>query len=165
MVRKALSAVARTHDKFGLQAALNLLAGLPDPRLARSGLDATKTFGILKDKSPEWILSLLRRCVTAGWVDFTTGDRPMVLLTPAGKVVLFGDGPVRVLLPPDETARPKTRAGGAGQNGKPPPTRPSILPMRRCSRPSEPGGWSWPEPVGCRPMSSPAIEPFGSSPN
>ncbi len=118
MVRKALSAVARTHDKFGLQAALNLLAGLPDPRLARSGLDATKTFGILKDKSPEWILSLLRRCVTAGWVDFTTGDRPMVLLTPAGKVVLFGDGPVRVLLPPDETARPKTRAGGSGSKRK-----------------------------------------------
>ncbi len=95
-----------------------MLAGIPDPRLARSGLDATKTFGILKDKSPEWILALLRRCVTAGWVDFTTGDRPMVLLTPAGKVVLFGDGPVRVLLPPDETARPKTRASGGGSKRK-----------------------------------------------
>jgi ATP-dependent DNA helicase RecQ len=109
-VRKALSAVARTHNRFGLQAAVKLLAGLPDPRLERSGLHETRTFGALRGRSEEWITALLRRCVTAGWVDFTGGDRPMVALTPAGKGVLFGTGPVRLLLPSEPLgARPGTR--------------------------------------------------------
>src|SRR5512144_2591389 len=47
MVRKALSAVARVDRRFGLTAAVKLLAGLPDPRLQRSGLDHTPTFGTL----------------------------------------------------------------------------------------------------------------------
>lgn len=112
VVRKALSAVARTHRKFGLQAAAKLLAGIPDPRLERSGLQDSKTFGALKGKSEEWLLSLLRRCVTAGWVDFTTGDRPVMLLTPAGRAVLFDQGPVRFLLPPERTGRARPRSSG-----------------------------------------------------
>ena len=112
-VRKALSAVARMHNRFGLQAAVRLLAGLPDPRLERSGLQATKTFGALKGHGEEWLLALLRRCVTAGWVDFTAGERPVVLLTPAGRAVLFADGPVRLLLPPVRGARKAVSTNGA----------------------------------------------------
>ena len=40
--------------------------------------------GALRGRSDEWLTQLLRRCVTAGLVDFTTGDKPMVELTPAG---------------------------------------------------------------------------------
>jgi ATP-dependent DNA helicase RecQ len=109
MVRKALSAVARTHRRFGLQAAVKLLAGLPDPRLERSGLAASKTFGALQGRSEEWILALLRRCITAGWVDITADERPLVLLTPVGKAVLFGEGPVRFLLPPERGPGRKER--------------------------------------------------------
>jgi ATP-dependent DNA helicase RecQ len=108
VVRKALSAVARLHGRFGLMAAVKLLAGAGDARLERSGLAATKTFGALAGRSEEWLLALLRRCVSAGWVDFTGGDRPVVLMTPAGRAVLFGHGPVRLLLPPK--AAPRLRA-------------------------------------------------------
>ena len=111
VVRKALSAAARTHRRFGLQAAVKLLAGVPDPRLERSGLSTTKTFGALAGKDEEWLLALLRRCVTAGWIDFTSDERPVVVLTPAGKSVLFGNGPVRFLLPPAHSgvaARPSS---------------------------------------------------------
>jgi ATP-dependent DNA helicase RecQ len=119
VVRKALSAVARVHRRFGLQAAVKLLGGLPDPRLERSGLQATKTFGALKGKTDEWLIALLRRCVTAGWVDFTTGDRPLVFLTPAGRSVLFADGPVRLLLPPE--AKSATRGSSGKATGRRPP--------------------------------------------
>jgi len=125
VVRKALSAVARTHARFGLLAAVKLLAGLPDPRLERSGLQQSKTFGALKGKSEAWLLALLRRCVTAGWVDFTSGDRPMVLLTAAGKAVLFASGPVRLLLPPETVVRDgvrHTRAAGSGRQRAAGPT-------------------------------------------
>jgi len=114
IVRKALSAVARTHARFGIQAAVKLLAGVADPRLERSGLHHSKTFGALKEKNEEWLMALLRRCVTAGWVDFTPGERPMVLLTPAGKTVLFATGPVRLLLPPEQSASRDAASRGAG---------------------------------------------------
>ena len=114
VVRKALSAAARTHRRFGLQAAVKLLAGTPDPRLERSGLASTKTFGALAGKNEEWLLALLRRCVTAGWIDFTTDERPVVLLTPAGKAVLFAQGAVRFLLPPEHSERARARSAASG---------------------------------------------------
>ncbi len=114
VVRKALSAVVRSHRRFGLQAVVKLLAGAPDPRLERSGLAATKTFGALAGKSDEWLLALLRRCVTAGWIDFTSDERPVVLLTSAGKSVLFAQGPVRFLLPPERVAGTGARQSTPG---------------------------------------------------
>ena len=48
IVRKALSGVARVNGRFGLQLAVKLLRGEPDPRLDRAGLAATPTFGNLR---------------------------------------------------------------------------------------------------------------------
>jgi ATP-dependent DNA helicase RecQ len=104
VVRKALSAVARVHGRFGLKAAVRLLRGLPDDRLARTGLDRTPTFGVLRERSEEWLTRLLRRCVTAGWVDFTSGDRPVVRLTRAGRAVMKAERPARLVLPRDAPA-------------------------------------------------------------
>jgi ATP-dependent DNA helicase RecQ len=116
MVRKALSAVARVDRRYGLTAAVKLLAGLPDPRLARAGLDRTPTFGALREHSEPWLTQLLRRCVTAGWVDFTPGDKPIVFLTRSGRAVMKGERPARLVLPREaggEAAAPPrgTRAG------------------------------------------------------
>lgn len=119
IVRKALSAVARIHGRFGLQAAVKLLAGLPDPRLERAALHITKTFGALRGRSEEWLLALLRRCVTAGWVDFTSDERPVALLTGAGRRVLFAEGAVRLLLPVEKGGKGgkggRNEARGAGR--------------------------------------------------
>jgi ATP-dependent DNA helicase RecQ len=99
LVRKALSAVARVDRRYGLTAAVKLLAGVPDPRLQRAGLDRTPTFGALREHSEPWLTQLLRRCVTAGWVDFTPGDKPVVLLTGSGRAVMKGERPARLVLP------------------------------------------------------------------
>jgi len=104
VVRKALSAVARVHERFGLTAAVRLLRGAPDPRLARAGLDRTPTFGALGEHPEEWILRLLRRCVTAGWVDFRAGERPVVRLTTSGRAVMKAQSPARLVLPPSTTS-------------------------------------------------------------
>ncbi|MBL8942678.1 MAG: HRDC domain-containing protein, partial [Myxococcales bacterium] len=89
----------------GLQTAAKLLLGKPDPRLERTGLDRTKTYGALADRSEAWILKLLRRCITAGWVDFHGDDRPIVHLTEVGKDVMVGKRPARLLLPGDDAPR------------------------------------------------------------
>jgi ATP-dependent DNA helicase RecQ len=104
VVRKALSAVARVHGRFGLSAAVALLRGAKDPRLERLGLDRTPTFGVLRTYREEWLTRLLRRCVTAGWVDFFGLDRPVVALTEEGIATMRAERPVRLLLPPLETA-------------------------------------------------------------
>ena len=74
MVRKALCGVARIQGRFGLGAAIHLLRGVQDERLDWAGLTGSKTFGILADVPEEWLKRLLRRLVTAGWIDFT-GER------------------------------------------------------------------------------------------
>jgi ATP-dependent DNA helicase RecQ len=111
-VRKALSAVARVHGRFGLLAAAKLLRGADDPRLASAGLTETKTFGVLSDRSEEWLTRLLRRCVTAGWVDFSGGDRPVVVLTDEGVRVMRGEHPARLLLPPSRSPADRRASGG-----------------------------------------------------
>ena len=104
-VRKALSGVARVHGRFGLQTVADLIHGDPDPRLVKSGLAATPSFGNLRDHPREWLTRLLRRCVTAGWVSFAGADRPVALLTEEGRAVMKGERPARLLLPAAAAAR------------------------------------------------------------
>jgi len=126
-VRKALSAVARIHGRFGVGAAAKLLRGCEDPRLARAGLDRTPTHGTLSEHSEDWLLRLLRRCVTAGWADFEGGDRPVIVLTEVGRAVMRGERPAKLLLPP--TAAPRAPTAGAVRRGarKPAEAGPEML--------------------------------------
>jgi ATP-dependent DNA helicase RecQ len=125
VVRKALSGVARVHGRFGMTAAVQLLRGVPDERIVRAGLERMSTFGVLKEHSDEWLMRLLRRAVTAGWVQFSTGERPVVRLTEAGIAVMKGERPARLLLPPvGRTHRTADRAAsrvavGTGGVGAP----------------------------------------------
>ena len=111
VVRKGLCGVARIHGRFGLTAAVKLLKGASDERLRRAGLDRTPTFGTLGDHAEEWLMRLLQRCVTAGWVDFQGGDRPIAVVTAEGREVIHDRHPARLLLPP----RVRLSSDGAGQ--------------------------------------------------
>jgi ATP-dependent DNA helicase RecQ len=103
IVRKALSGVARVHGRFGLQLAVKLVHGDTDERLERAGLTKVQTFGNLRDQPAPWLIALLRRCVSAGWVSFAGADRPVVTLTEDGRAVMKGERPVRLLLPPSSS--------------------------------------------------------------
>jgi ATP-dependent DNA helicase RecQ len=118
IVRKALSGVARVSGRFGIQVAVKLLRGESDPRLERSGLALTPTFGNLREHPTAWLLRLLRRCVTRGWATFSGGDRPVLLLTEDGRAVMKGDRPARLRLPP--TGMPPAPSHAPGR----PPARP-----------------------------------------
>ena len=114
VVRKALSGVARIHGRYGLSAAVALLRGESDVRLERRDLHLTSTFGILDQFEEEWITRLLRRCITAGWVDFYGGEKPVVGLTEEGIPVMRGERPVRMLLPPlQKVGRPRRGSSSA----------------------------------------------------
>ena len=100
IVRKALSGAARVSGRFGLQTAVKLVRGEADERLERAGLTRVPTFGNLKEHPASWLLALLRRCVSAGWVSFAGRERPVVVLTDDGRAVMKGERPARLLLPP-----------------------------------------------------------------
>ena len=104
IARKALSGIARVHGRYGLTLAVKLLRGAADERLDRDGLSGLATFGVLKEHSEEWLVRLLRRCVTAGWVNFSPTERPVVLITAAGVDVMKGLSPARLILPPLRSA-------------------------------------------------------------
>ncbi len=116
VVRKALSAVARIHGRYGLSAAVRLLRGDRDDRLSRAGLEHTPTFGILREHPEEWLQRLMRRLVTAGWVDFAGGQRPVAVLTAEGRAVMRGEKPARIVLPP--TASPGAPTGARKAEGR-----------------------------------------------
>ncbi|HVP31588.1 MAG TPA: ATP-dependent DNA helicase RecQ [Myxococcota bacterium] len=118
VVRKALSAVARVHGRFGVNAAVSLLRGVDDPRVARSGLRETPTFGALRERTEEWLQRLLRRCVTAGWIDFLGAERPVAVLTEAGRAVMRGERAVRLMLPPVRTPRTGRGADAGAAEGR-----------------------------------------------
>ena len=122
IVRKALSGVARLHERFGLQTVVKLVRGEPDERLERAGLTRVPTFGNLEEHEAPWLLALLRRCVAAGWVSFAGRDRPVVVLTDEGRAVMKGERPARLLLPPAHTA-PSARGGRAGEAARRPRAR------------------------------------------
>lgn len=106
IVRQALSAVARVRGNFGMMAAVRLLRGESDPRFARSGLDQTRTFGLLSKHPKRFVLDLLRRCVTAGFVTFSGDEHPLVALTTEGVAVMRGDSRAEMAVPAEVAPEP-----------------------------------------------------------
>jgi ATP-dependent DNA helicase RecQ len=71
------------------------------------GLTELSTHGLLKDHPKAWVLALLRRLITAGLVDLSTGEFPIPYLTPLGIATMKSEEPVRVLVPPPDAGQPR----------------------------------------------------------
>jgi ATP-dependent DNA helicase RecQ len=98
-VRKALAGIARARRSAGMTAIAGSLAGETSSRGVAQRLERLSTHGILTDLGKERVLGLLRRMVTAGLVELTTGEYPMPYLTERGVAVMQGNEPARVLIP------------------------------------------------------------------
>lgn len=129
-VRKALAAVARAKGRAGLSAVTEMLCGVRSERTERFGFTALSTFGLLSTRPVPWVTSLLRGLVAAGWIDLTTTDHPVPLVTTSGWTVMKTEGAVRFRLPPPvapgKPSRGRKRArrtddyaGGASASGDP----------------------------------------------
>lgn len=114
IVRMALSAVARARQRAGLGAVAAMLRGVDDERTRRFGFTELSTFGLLRDRSAGWVADLMRGLVAAGWVDLTTTDHPVPLLTRAGVEAMKATGPLRFALPVERTAARARRGSGGG---------------------------------------------------
>jgi ATP-dependent DNA helicase RecQ len=112
LVRIALSGVARARQRAGMQAIAEMLRGVDSERTRRFGFTELTTFGLLRDRSPSWVLDLLRALLAAGWIDLTPTEHPVPLLTRAGDQVMRAKDAVRFALPAEREARVRKRASG-----------------------------------------------------
>ena len=117
VVRKALSAVARIHQRYGATVAVKLMRGEQDERLERAGLDQVRTFGVLSEFPAPWLQRLVRRLVSAGWVNYSGDLHPTLVLTAQGRAVMQGERPARLLLPERGVRRVPKRNRERGSTG------------------------------------------------
>jgi ATP-dependent DNA helicase RecQ len=118
-VKKALSAIARAQRRGGLQAIAEMLRGVETDKTERFGFTKLSTFGLLRDRSHEWILALLRALLAAGWIDLTPTEHPVPYLTKLGASVMKGEAPARIVLPPEPRAPSSKRRPRAERNELP----------------------------------------------
>ena len=103
-----------------------MLRGVDSERTRRFGFTELTTFGLLRERSPAWVMDLLRALLAAGWIDLTATEHPVPLLTRAGGEVMRGSGAVRFVLPPEREARARKRAS----------TRTEASPAARGAKPA-----------------------------
>ncbi|WP_437947276.1 ATP-dependent DNA helicase RecQ [Sorangium sp. So ce296] len=113
LVRRALAGVARAKGGAGMQAIASMLIGESNERVRRMGLDRLSTFGVLQGKRHDEAMSILRVLLANAWIDLTTGEFPVPLVTPAGWRVMRGEVPARVRLPVPAARRRAPRRSAA----------------------------------------------------
>jgi ATP-dependent DNA helicase RecQ len=122
VLRQALAGVARARGRGGIQAIAEMLRGKGSDRVVRFGFDGLSTFGLLRSRSQEDIMRLLRAALAAGFIDLSGGDFPTPVLSALGGKVMRAEEPVRIRLPrpPRETretgesvSRSRKRRGSA----------------------------------------------------
>ena len=117
LVRKALAAVARAQKRAGMVAIADMLKGIDSEKTRKFGFTGLSTFGLLKDRSPAWIVALLRALLAAGWIDLTTTDHPVPYLTRAGADVMKEIVPARIMLPSEpKQGRSRSRTPNPGRD-------------------------------------------------
>ncbi len=113
-VKKALSGVARMsrrsaegwEARFGRGRIVQMLAGSKSQEIVSAGLDRLSTYGILKDKGAGYLNGLMRSLADAGLVHTqTSGEYPLMTLTPFGEKVMRGEAPFKIVWPDTESGK------------------------------------------------------------
>ncbi len=136
VVRMALAAVARANQRAGVQAVAEMLRGIDSVRTQRFGFTRLTTFGLLKDRSQEWVVAVLRGLLAAGWVDLTPSEHPVPVLTQQGWDVMKSKDPVRFRLPREARKSPRgtTASRAPGVSAAAPSYDPALFEKLRAHR-------------------------------
>ncbi len=89
--RKALSAVYRTGQRFGVTYVVDVLIGKPDDRILRNGHDKCSVFGLGKDLRAEDWKALLRQLMAAGYLEGDEEGHGTLQLTDRARPLLRGE--------------------------------------------------------------------------
>ena len=107
LAQKAMSAIARTGQRFGLEHLVAVLRGQKTEKVLARGHDALPTFGVGADLSREQWASVFRQLFAQGAIDQPIDGHGEWVLTETGKEILFGRRGVE-LRPPQEARAART---------------------------------------------------------
>ncbi|MEO0425051.1 MAG: DNA helicase RecQ [Pseudomonadota bacterium] len=89
--QKALSAVHRTGQRFGVNYLIDVLLGKPDERITRFGHDRQSTYGIGTEFAPHEWRAVFRQLIAHGYLAVDLEGHGGLHLTPACRPVLRGE--------------------------------------------------------------------------
>ena len=124
VIKKALSGVARmsrrSHDgsweaRYGRGRIVQMLAGSRSQEILAAGLDGLSTYGILRERGTGFLNALMRSLADAGLVRTdTTGEYPLLTLTPLGDRVMRGEALYQIVWPADDAGKPSAQLKNHG---------------------------------------------------
>jgi ATP-dependent DNA helicase RecQ len=94
--QKALSAVYRTGERFGVGYLVDLLLGKTDERIVRNRHDQLKVFGLGTEFDAGGWRALIRQLIAAGLLTGDEEGKGSLLLTEKSRPVLRGEAPFRM---------------------------------------------------------------------
>ncbi len=103
--QKALSAVARTGQRFGAGYLASLLVGEATEPMRRNGHDNLKTFGVGKDRSKQAWSAIYRQLFACEALDAASEEHGGFRLTEKGEAILLGREKLRLRSPAERTRR------------------------------------------------------------
>lgn len=105
--QKALSAVYRTGQRYGVTYLCDVLTGKEDERIVRNGHDRLSVFGIGKDVPAATWKGLFRQLIAAGLLSADEEGHATLALTPSARPVLRGETRflIRVTRAPEKKSR------------------------------------------------------------
>jgi ATP-dependent DNA helicase RecQ len=111
LAQKALSAVYRTGQRFGVTYLVEVLMGRTNERMARAGHDKLAVFGVGKDTDETTWKGVYRQLTAAGCLSGDDDGYGTLVLTNAARPILRGEEPFRVRIAPKETRTKPKRQG------------------------------------------------------
>ncbi|MBO4596735.1 MAG: DNA helicase RecQ [Bacteroidaceae bacterium] len=90
LVQKALSAVARTNERIGINLLIDILRGNFNQNVVGKGYDQLKTFGVGRDVPARNWLDYLLQMLQLGFFEIMYNENNRIVITDLGKDVLFG---------------------------------------------------------------------------
>jgi ATP-dependent DNA helicase RecQ len=100
-VKKCLSCAARMKGRFGKVRIAQVLTGSRLKVLEELQLTRLSTYGLLKEFTQPEVLSVLDALVSAGLLEVTGNEYPVVKLTEPGRKAMLGQALVQMLFPLD----------------------------------------------------------------
>lgn len=110
VAQKALSAVYRTEQRFGVTYVIDVLRGKADKRIVENGHDALSVFGIGDDLDVKGWRSLFRQLLAAGYLAPDDDGYGTLALTDKARPLLRGEQRIDIRKPPPSAAK-STRSG------------------------------------------------------
>lgn len=99
LARKALSCVYRVNQSFGMTHVIDVLRGSQTSRIQQLGHDKLSTYGIGKDQSHDYWLSILRQLVHCGLLQQDISQHSVLKLQEAARAVLRAEQRLQLAVP------------------------------------------------------------------